>query len=235
MMENGQTAETPIQPQQPKGRQGPRMGVVIAVTVLATLGVVWFVSAVLFPRAFTPVHLSAKEETVLETKLRGLNLPIAVKRKNEEKPATQKAPTKPLEPQPYSESAAAHDITLTEREVNALIATNTDLADKVAIDLSPDLISARVLLPLDPDLPVMGGKTLKLSAGFSLAYKDGKPLVILKGVTLWGVAVPNSWLGNIKNVDLVHEYGDEGFWKAFADGVEDIKVGDETLIIKLKE
>lgn len=229
MTDNGQ--ETDMQPR----HRGQRTGVVIAVTVLATLGVVWFVSAVLFPRAFTPVHLSAKEETVLEEKLRGLNLPIAVKRKEAEKPAAQKALVKPLEPQPYSESAAAHDITLTEREVNALIATNTDLADKVAIDLSPDLISARVLLPLDPDLPVLGGKTLKLSAGFGLAYRNGRPSVILKGVTLWGVAVPNSWLGNIKNVDLVHEYGDEGFWKAFADGVEDIKVGDETLIIKLKE
>ncbi len=27
-----------------------------------------------------------------------------------------------------------------------------------------------------------------------------------------------------KNVDLVSEYGDRGFWKAFAEGVDDIEV-----------
>jgi hypothetical protein len=231
-MDNGQGTETPLQPQSPQQRGGPRLSVVVIVTILTTLVTLWLVFAIFFPRTFTPVHLSAKEERVLETKLRGLNLPIQISRKQENRKGK---PVKALEPQPYSESEAAHDITLTEREVNALIATNTDLADKLAIDLSPDLISARLLVPLDPDLPVVGGKILKLSSGFGLAYQNGRPSVILKGVTLWGVALPNSWLGNLKNVDLVHEYGDEGFWKAFAEGVEDMKVGDGTLIIKLKE
>lgn len=208
------------------------MGVVIVVTVLATLAILWLVSTVLFPRAFTPTHLSAKEHVVLETKLRGLHLPLDAARKGVSGNGKQ---NNVLEPLPYSETEAVHDIRLTEREINALIAINTDLADKVAIDLSPNLISARVLVPLDPDFPVLGGKTLKLSAGFGLAYKDGRPVVILKGVTLWGVAIPNSWLGNLKNVDLVHEYGDEGFWKAFAEGVEDVAVGDGVVIIKLRE
>lgn len=232
MTNDGQSVEAPLPSQPLQQRGGPRMGVVIVVTILTTLVTLWLASAIFFPRAFTPVHLSAKEERALETKLRGLNLPIQISRQQENKKGK---PVKALEPQPYSESEAAHDITLTEREVNALIATNTDLADKLAIDLSPDLISARLLVPLDPELPVLGGKTLKLSSGFGLAYQNGRPSVILKGVTLWGVALPNSWLGNLKNVDLVHEYGDEGFWKAFAEGVEDMKVGDGTLIIKLKE
>mgnify|MGYP003997617257 FL=1 len=51
-----------------------------------------------------------------------------------------------------------------------------------------------------------------------------------------GVPIPNSWLGGIKNIDLVQEFGaDEGFWKGFSDGVESITVGDGNLEIKLKE
>ncbi len=106
----------------------------------------------------------------------------------------------------------------------------------MAIDLSDDLASALLLLPMDPEFPVVGGKTLKISAGVELSYKNGKPTVILRGVSLWGVPIPNAWLGNLKNVDLISEFGnDRGFWKSFADGVEYIEVKDGKLHIKLKE
>ncbi len=36
-----------------------------------------------------------------------------------------------------------------------------------------------------------------------------------------GMPIPNAWLGNLKNVDLIAEFGGTGgVWKAFADGVE---------------
>lgn len=82
----------------------------------------------------------------------------------------------------------------------------------------------------------MGGKTLKVSAGTELAYANGRPIVILKGVSVWGVPIPNAWLGNLKNVDLVKEFGgDEGFWKTFAEGIEDIHIVEGELKIKLLE
>jgi hypothetical protein len=91
------------------------------------------------------------------------------------------------------------------------------------------------LLPLDPEMPFFGGKTLKVTAGMDLHYKNGKPAVILKGVSVWGVPIPNAWMGDIKNIDLVDTYGDKGFWKAFSEGVDDIEIGDGKLTIKLKE
>jgi len=42
-------------------------------------------------------------------------------------------------------------------------------------------------------------------------------------------------LGGVKNVDLVSEFGDGGFWKAFADGVAFVRVEDSQLVIRLKE
>ena len=145
-------------------------------------------------------------------------------------------PARTLEPERYSEAGARREIAFSEREVNAFLAKNTDLAQKLAIDLSADLVSARLLIPLDPDFPMLGGKTLRVSAGVELAYKDGRPIVMLKGVSVMGVPIPNAWLGNLKNIDLVREFGgDKGFWKAFADGVESIHVEDGRLAIKLKE
>jgi hypothetical protein len=51
-----------------------------------------------------------------------------------------------------------------------------------------------------------------------------------------GVPMPNSWLGGLKHVDLVEEYGTgDGFWKSLADGVAAISVKDGSLAIRLKE
>jgi hypothetical protein len=48
--------------------------------------------------------------------------------------------------------------------------------------------------------------------------------------------LPNAWLGGVKNIDLIKEFGtDQGFWKSFADGVETIGVVDGFLKIQLKE
>lgn len=53
---------------------------------------------------------------------------------------------------------------------------------------------------------------------------------------IMGIPVPNAWLGGIKNIDLVEKFGTkEGFWRTFSDGVEDIKVKEGFLQIKLKE
>lgn len=211
----------------PKG--GLSTGMIVLISVAASLLAVWLAFAWLFPKSFTPVTLDEREQVTLDAKVKGLHLDLQTA------PHGSKTPDRALTPEKYTEEGASRQITFTEREINALIATNTDLANKVAIDLSPGLISAKALIPLDPEMPVFGGKTLKISAGVELNFRDGRPVVILKGVSFWGVPFPNAWLGDLKNVDLVREYGDAGFWKSFAAGVDNISVGDGTLTIKLKE
>ena len=205
------------------------LGLVIGVAVVTSLVTAWFTVFYLSPGAFQPVKLSRDEQVALDAKLKALNLEL------HSTPATEKRRADVLTPERYSEENASRAVSFSERELNALIAANTDLADKVAIDLSPDLISAKILIPVDPDMPILGGRTLKITTGVQLNYKSGRPVVVLKGVSLWGVPMPNAWLGNLKNVDLIREYGDEGFWRAFAAGVDHISVGDGRLTVKLKE
>ena len=82
------------------------------------------------------------------------------------------------------------------------------------------------MIPVDPDFPFLGGKTLRVKASLELEYSNEKPVVILRGISVMGVPIPNSWLGNLKNLDLVERFGGgPGFWKSFADGVIDTAHG----------
>jgi hypothetical protein len=202
--------------------------IVVAATCVATLISVWAVSTYLFPTQFKPVTLNAKEEKVLEQKINRLD---AVQYK-----AGRNGSARNIKPERYSEEEASREIVLAEKELNALLARNPDLASHFAIDLSDEMASAKLLVPLDDDFPLLGGKTVKVSAGLELSYRDGKPVLAIAGVSLWGVPIPNAWLGNLKNVDLVKEYGGQkGFWSAFAAGVDEIKITDGQLLIRLKK
>lgn len=212
---------------------------IIAVTVLLSVAItVWFLNYYLFPRQFEPVQLDARETAVLEQKLDVFSGFGRARRSDEasSEGAKTDADKLPLEPEAYTEVGADRNISLSERELNALLARNTDLAGKVAIDLADRLVSAKLRIPMDPDFPMLGGKTLKARAGVEFAYENERPVVVLKGISVMGVPVPNAWLGGIKNIDLVNEFGqDQGFWRAFADGVEALQVNDGSLKITLKE
>ena len=221
------TQDTTIDTQPHKPANGWKTAFIVLIAVIVTMiGTALLVYNQIFPGQFTPVELSQKEQQQLAHKIERLEgMAGQVDRSG-----------KQLEPEKYSEAGASRQVSFSEKELNSLIASNTDLATRLAIDLSDDLASARLLVPVDPDAPFLGGKTIKVTAGVELAYANSKPIVILKGVSLWGVPVPNAWLGNVKNVDLVQEFGsDEGFWKAFADGVELIEVREGELSVILKE
>jgi len=221
---------------------------VVVITILTTVVTVWLLNLYLFPKAFQPVKLTGQEEQVLKDKIKRLD---GVARNHETKvqkpspdqnkpmgPRQSKIPTPgtPLEPEPYREASGKREIRFTEREINALLAHNTDLADKLAIDLSENLASAKLLIPLDPDFPVLGGKTLRVSAGLEIRIDAQKPVIKLRGVSLWGVPLPNAWLGGIKNVNLVNELGEnQGFWNDFAAGVKTVHIQEGNLFIELKE
>ncbi len=184
------------------------------------------------PEPFTPVRLNAQEEQILQGKLDQIGAGLASAASSSEVPAAGGA----LEPEAYSETGADRTIRFTERELNALLANNTDLADRLVFDLSKDLVSAKLLMPLDEDVPVLGGKTLRVKVGATFRQAGGKPEVILRGVMVMGVPLPNAWLGGLKNIDVVREFGgEEGVWSLLAAGIESLSVEDGALAITLKE
>lgn len=218
-------------------------GIIIATILVTVLVTLWVARTYLFPSAFKPVALNEQEKTQLAEKLdrmdrvSGTDFSEKIAHSSGKvKMIGQPDGNKQLKPTPYRESEDERTINFTQREINALIANNTDLAQKMVVDLSDDLISARLRVPVDPDFPILGGKIIRVHVGVNLAYENERPVVMLKGVKLMGVPIPNAWLGGIKNIDLVEEFGaDEGFWNAFADGVESVKVEKGHLLVRFKE
>ena len=216
------------------------IGGAMVVTMIATL---WIIKVWLFPKPFEPVVLNQAEEKQLEVKLARLENPLGQRQISQSSPKREESaaqndqpPAENMKPEPYSEIGASREIKLSEREINAMVAKNTDLANKVAVDLADDLISAKVLIPVDPDFPFIGGKTMRIRAGVELAFREGRPVVIVRGISIMGVPMPNAWLGGIKDIDLVKTYGNQqGFWKGFADGVESMQVKEGSLQILLKK
>ena len=210
------------------------LGIVGLVVVITALLTAWWVKHYLYASKFTPAVLTVKEQKALDSKLAKLEATankdsVIPKRKRQDRVA-------PLEPEAYSEEGAKREISLTEMELNALIANNPEVAQRVAIDLSENLISVKLVVPMDEEIPMLGGKTLRLNLGVILGYENGRPIVALKGVSLGGIPLPSAWLGNLKNRNLVKEFGAEGgFWKLFSDGVIDLKVQEGHILIKLKE
>lgn len=208
------------------------LGLVIGSMLLAIFATAFAIKLFLFPGPFKAVVLSDREERQLESKL-AIFEGFGGRNSRSDSEYTESGS---LKPEKYSEAGASREITFTERELNAMIAKNTDLAQTLAIDLAQNVISFKLLIPLDPEFPMLGGKTLKVKAGAELAYREGRPVVRLKGVSLMGVPMPNAWLGGIKNIDLVREFGmEEGFWKTFADGIESMSVDESFLKIQLRE
>lgn len=230
----------------------PIIGLLLLTIILTIGGTVWAIQSNFFARNFKPVELSEKEELSLQQKLDALSsTESSLGQTSQDLVATDTSlPDSPgvdddkpnntsntkLEPEVYTEDDSKRRIELTERELNALLAKNTDLAEQLVVHLSDNTASVRLLQELDPDLPFFGGKTLKASGAAELSYQNGRPVIILKGVSIWGVPVPSAYLGNLKNIDLVSEFGgSDGFWKSLADGIEDIQIKDGSLFIQLAE
>ncbi|MGE0624181.1 MAG: arginine N-succinyltransferase [Pseudomonadales bacterium] len=223
--------------QERSGFSGRQVLLFVLVAVLVAVGLTfWFVRSYLYAAPLEPVTLSQKDQRKLDDKLLTLGLNPVDVLPNARRSADEFDSEGRLVPERYSEDPGRRSVRLSEKELNALVASSPDLARRFAIDLSENLASAKLLIPMDPDFPVLGGKTIRVTAGLELDYRNQSPVVILRGVSVMGVPIPNAWLGNLKNVDLVQEFGGRpGFWRSFSAGVDTIAIEDGRLLIELKE
>ncbi len=208
------------------------LAALVAVVLVTAIGTAWWLNSNVYADPFEPTQLSRTEQAALDEKLAALDRGGARASDRGDAPPADD----PLVPEPYVEKDADREIRLTERELNSLVANDPDVARRVAIDLADDLVSVKLLVPVDPDLPVLGGKTLRFNFGLELAYAAGRPVVAIRGVSLGGVPIPGAWWGDIKNENLVEKFGSEGgFWDQFSKGVSNIEVRDGHLWVRLKE
>ena len=188
---------------------------IIAVLV-AVIGVIWWTN-----RPIKPVQLTAEEKVVVQQKVEAIQQVEA------------ETPTAPKPAEPTYEKGKK-EIVLTERELNGLLNEHTTLGQKLKLELATDAVHARYETDLDPDVPIVGGKKLKARARFLVKTTEGNPSFVLDDFTLWGVSLPNDWLGQLKGRDILKEILGGGKPGKIA-GIEEMTVSSGELRIKLKE
>lgn len=231
---NTEQQDNPPPPEEKRSGCLRTLGIVLITVVVMGLVIGGWVKYNLYASQFKPTMLSQKERTILNVKLAQLDASAQEDYYSRRHP--QRGDSGALEPEAYSEAGARREIELTEKELNAIIANEPEVARRVAIDLSDNLVSLKLVVPVDDDIIILGGKTLRLNVGLTMGYEGSRLVVALKGVSLGGIPLPSAWLGNIKNVNLVNEFGgDGGFWDLFAAGVRDVKVLDGYIRLRLRE
>jgi hypothetical protein len=196
-------------------------GLVGFIVVLLVLIGLWF----WFNRPIKPVQLSAEEKAVVEQKVEAIQAPAS--------PGTPAAPSNsPAAPAEPKYEKGSRDIVLTERELNGLL-NEQQLGEKLKFELATDAVHVRLEHDFEPDTPLVGGKHLKARARFLVKSDATGAHLVIEDVTVWGISLPNDWLGQLKGKDLLGEaIGGKGGKIA---GLEEMKIEPGQIKIRLKE
>ncbi|WP_035613751.1 hypothetical protein [Haloferula sp. BvORR071] len=221
------------QPPAPPRRRGCLVPTLIGfiVLLLVIIGLFFW-----FNRPIHPVQLNAQEKVTVQQKVEAIQNPDVERVPASTGPnANANGNTLP-KAQPQAEpkyEKGSREIILTERELNGLL-NEQSLGDKWKIELATDALHLRLETDLPADLPIVGGRHLKARSRFLIKTDDHGAHLVLDDLTVWGVSLPNDWLGQLKGKDLLGEVLGGGKGGRVA-GIEEMKVEPGQLKIRLKE
>lgn len=217
----------PVQIKKPRGIGCLHVLLILIVLLLgAILASMWWLKRNIHAAEFTPVELTPSAQLVLDEKLNAVDPTTSVF--GGSSPHSL--------PGVYQEDHGKRRLVFTQEELNAVLAKDPDFARLVKFRLSDQLVSIQFLTPVDPSIPMIGGKTLRFDMGITLGFASNKPVVNVKGISLGGIPLPGAWWGDVKGINLADNFGAEGgFWDLFSRGVENLEVKEGKLILHLKE
>src|SRR5690606_7259277 len=101
--------------------------IVLLTIVVTVAGTYWVLTTYIFVSSFKPVALNDKEEKTLQTKLHRLGYDAqSPSRIMDDQGNDEIDESGFLKPERYTEQGARREISFTEREMNALLAKNTE-------------------------------------------------------------------------------------------------------------
>ncbi len=162
---------------------------------------------------FEPVQLSLAEQDAVKSKL-------AV-----------------LEGEAFPASDPSKTVVLNEREINGFLESQ-GLGETVKVHINRDGVGATLLAPVEQDVPIFGGHTIRVNVAFNTKLDDQHRFALsLAEVKVGGISLPNSWLGGIKGLNLLDEAKmeahDASALKAFAAGIKSLHMrsGEMRLVL----
>jgi hypothetical protein len=213
-----QTIPETAAPAAPRARSTKKIVLITLAVILgcagiaAATGAIW-VKQNFYPSAMTPVSLTAKEQAEYDSKLQALNNPAAI---------------------PPDE--ANRTIIVNEREVNAYLAQQ-QLGESVQVKFGEGQVSAAVIFTAPEDFPIMPNQKIRLRFTFGTSLSAEHKLSLkLDDLSLGGISLPNSWIGDIKGLDLVAENveSDPALQKFIA-GIQSLDIHNGTLRLVLNK
>lgn len=205
-------------PAVPRGRSTKKiilitLGVMLGCAgIAAATGALW-VKHTFYPSPITPVSLTVAEKAEFDHKLQALNDPAAI-------PADETNRT----------------LVINEREVNAYLAQQ-ELGETVQVKFGNGNVSAAIILTAPEDFPLFPNQKIRLRFTFGTSLTPEHKLSLkLDDLSLGGISLPNSWIGDMKGVDLVAENveTDPGLQKFLA-GIQSLEVRDGALKLVLNK
>jgi hypothetical protein len=203
---------------------------VVLLVLLLILAGAW-IAYLLQAQRHAPVILTPQEQRALDLKLEALRDAAVGGPGPERMPELPRDPDEGgvLVPEIYAEDPDRRRIRFTERELNAAIARDPALAGRAALRLSPGQVSASFLLDVPEDLPLLGGRSLRVRTGLQLLTQDERVQARLLGISVGGVPLPGAWLGGWKGADLLATSGLGGLGA----GIEALEVREGELELLL--
>lgn len=209
---------TAAAPAAPRARSTKKIILITLAVVLGCAGIAaattaYWVKHTFYPSPITPVSLTATEQAAFDDKLRALSDPSAI---------------------PPDE--VNRTILLTEREVNAYLAEQ-QLGETVQVKFGNGNVSAAIILTAPEDFPFAPNKKIRLRFTFGTSLTPEHKLSLkLDDLSLGGISLPNSWLGDIKGVDLVAENveSDPALQKFLA-GIQSLDIRDGAMKLVLNK
>ncbi len=223
------SVEQPSSKMQDRASRRPWILVTVLV-VLLILAAGW-ITYLLYAQRQGTVTLSAEEQTALDLKLQQVGMAAGLGGASAQAPnrESQADAEGALIPEAYEEDPARRQIRFSERELNAAIARDPALAGRAAVRLSPGQVSASFLVDVPEELPLLGGRSLRIRTGVQLLTRDGRIEARLLGVSIGGVPVPDAWLGGFKGSDLLATSG----LGQLGAGIEALEVVEGELALRL--
>lgn len=236
----------PVEAPKKKGR-GCLVAAGVVGGIMLVLGVTgFFAYQHYFHAKINPVNLTSQEIEVVETKLEqiesasnGAQLPVTdatLAEINQPREVVPELTDEQRAAQAEAELRARRTIVLSERELNGMLNHNTDLGETFKVKFKNGYIDIETVIPMDEEIPVVGGKTLRVSVDLSIEkMDDGNMSFAVKSVNLAGVPMPDAWLGGIKGDNLIEQFSDEKFFEVLSAGIEDFQIASGQIAIVLAD
>tara|TARA_R110002096_G_scaffold403766_3_gene601327 strand:+ start:27352 stop:28137 length:786 start_codon:yes stop_codon:yes gene_type:complete len=129
---------------------------------------------------------------------------------------------------------------LTEREINGMLNHNSNLGERVKVLFKPGYIDIQYVQPVDEQVALIGGKSLRLSLDLALQKSPGGSMdLTIRDVNIAGVPMPTAWLelaGIPKGENLLAGLESEyEFFRQIVAGIEVLDISSGELRVRLAE